>query len=59
MIKDILFVFMVLTMTVYAHTNKNKIINFIEFNEEVDEGLLQKSQCPIIYTDLSTYRFNL
>lgn len=51
MIKDIVFIFMVLSMTVYAHTNKNKIISFMEFNEEVEE-VFSESQCPIIYTDL-------
>jgi len=34
MIKDIFFVLMVLTVGIYAHSNKNEIISFIDVNEE-------------------------
>lgn len=37
MIRDILFVLMVFSITVYAHTNKNEIISFIEVQEEEEE----------------------
>jgi hypothetical protein len=55
MTKDIIFIFMVLSITVYAHSNKDKIIHFIEFNEELEdnEEHYYKAQCPIIYTDPS------
>jgi len=34
MIKDILFVLMVFSITVYAHSNKTEIINFMEIQDE-------------------------
>ena len=34
MIKDIFFILMVLTVAIYAHSNKNEIISFIDVNEE-------------------------
>jgi hypothetical protein len=34
MIKDIFFVLMVLTVAIYAHSNKYVIISFIDVNEE-------------------------
>jgi len=37
MIRDILFVFMVLSVTVYAHSYKSTIIDFIEVSEEEEE----------------------
>ncbi len=44
MIKDVLFVIMVLSFTVYAHTHKHTIINFIEVSEgeEPRQALSQK-----------------
>ena len=53
MTKDIVFIFIVLSMTVYAHTNKNKIIHFIEYNEVDEKEHYYKAECPIIYTDSS------
>jgi len=41
MIRDILFVLMVFSITVYAHTNKNEIINFMEIHEEEEEVLIE------------------
>ena len=38
MFRDIFFVLMVLSVSVYAHANKNKIINFIEVSDEKKEG---------------------
>lgn len=37
MIKDILFVVMVLSVSIYAHSNRSKIIDFIEVQEEEQE----------------------
>ena len=34
MIKDIFFVLMVLTVGIYAHSNKHEIISFIDVNEK-------------------------
>jgi hypothetical protein len=34
MIKDIFFVLMVLSVGIYAHSNKHEIISFIDLNEE-------------------------
>ncbi len=44
MIKDILFVIMVLSITSYAHTYKNKIIGFIEVCEEEEEEYLTRDE---------------
>ena len=41
MIRDILFVLMVFSITVYAHSNKNEIINFMEVYEEEEEVLFE------------------
>lgn len=34
MLRDIFFVVMVLSISIYVHSNKNEIINFIEVYEE-------------------------
>jgi len=39
MFRDIFFVLMVLSVSVYAHANKNKIINFIEVSNEEKEDI--------------------
>ena len=41
MIKDIVFVLMVLSITVYAHSNKNEIMTFMEIHEEEEEVFLE------------------
>lgn len=37
MLRDIFFVVMVLSISIYVHSNKNEIINFIEVYEEEEE----------------------
>lgn len=34
MVKDIFFVLMVLSVGIYAHSNRHEIISFIDLNEE-------------------------
>ena len=34
MIKDMFFIFIVLSVTIYAHSNRDEIISFIEVYEE-------------------------
>jgi len=41
MIRDLLFVLMVLSISAYAHSNKNEIINFMELQEEEEEVLFE------------------
>ena len=41
MLRDILFVLMVFSITVYAHSNKSEIINFMEVYEEEEEVLFE------------------
>ena len=43
MIRDVLFVLMVLSVTVYAHSKKNSIISFIEVSEEEEEALYNQA----------------
>jgi len=47
MIRDVLFVLMVLSVTVYAHSYKSTIIDFIEVNEEEEEdsSVLEETVC--------------
>lgn len=44
MIKDILFVLMVFSITVYAHSNKSEIIHFMEVLEEEEEILIDETR---------------
>lgn len=39
MFRDIFFVLVVLSITMYAHNNKNDIVSFIEVSEEEEEDL--------------------
>ena len=43
MIRDIFFVFVVLSVASYAHTKKEEIINFIEVYEKKDILLVEES----------------
>jgi len=44
MIKDIVFVLMVFSITIYAHSNKSEIINFMEVCEEEEEVLIETDE---------------
>lgn len=44
MIKDIVFILMVLSMTVYAHTNKSEIMSFLETHESQSISHLQETK---------------
>ncbi|MFC2073863.1 hypothetical protein ACFLR3_01285 [Campylobacterota bacterium] len=41
MIKDIFFIFFVLSVSIYAHSNRDDIINFIEVYEEEGSSLTE------------------
>jgi len=48
MIRDILFVLMVLSITAYAHSNKHEIINFMEVYEEEEEDIFLGDELSLV-----------
>ena len=48
MIKDIVFVLMVLSMTVYAHANKSEIMNFMQ-TYEMEKEFIEEELKPVAY----------